>query len=109
MAPANIDVSVLLLFFARPEPFAKVFEQVRKARPARLFLYQDGPREGNATDAENIRKCREIAENIDWECEVHKLYQEKNIGVVVLSNLSTNKKIPATVIGGKMMQELCGN
>lgn len=81
MAPANIDISVLLIFFARPEPFAKVFEQVRKARPSRLFLYQDGPREGNATDAENIRKCREIAENIDWECEVHKLYQEKNIGV----------------------------
>lgn len=35
--------------------------------------------------------------------------KEKNIGVVVLSNLSPNKKIPATVIGGKMMQELCGN
>lgn len=35
--------------------------------------------------------------------------KEKNTGVVVLSNLSPNKKIPATVIGGKMMQELCGN
>lgn len=81
MAPANIDVSVLLIFFVRPETFKKTFEQVRKARPARLFLYQDGPRKGNLTDLENIKKCREIAENIDWECEVYKFYQEKNFGV----------------------------
>ena len=40
--PALVDVSVLLIFFNRPDTFAQVFEQVRKARPARLFLYQDG-------------------------------------------------------------------
>lgn len=39
--PALVDVSVLLIFFNRPDTFAQVFEQVRKARPARLFLYQD--------------------------------------------------------------------
>ena len=35
--------------------------------------------------------------------------KEKNIGIVILSNLSPNKKIPATVIGGKMMKELSSN
>ena len=75
-----IDVPVLLIFFSRPGCFAQVFEQVKKARPSKLFLYQDGPREGNQKDIEGIRKCREIAENIDWNCEVHKLYQEKNVG-----------------------------
>lgn len=77
--PLN-DVPVLLIFFSRPGCFAQVFEQVKKARPSKLFLYQDGPREGNQKDIEGIHKCREIAENIDWECEVHKLYQEKNFG-----------------------------
>lgn len=38
------NVSVLLLFFTRPDTLAKVFESVRKAKPARLFLFQDGPR-----------------------------------------------------------------
>lgn len=33
--------------------------------------------------------------------------KEKNIGVVILSNLGPNERIPATVIGGKMMKELC--
>lgn len=74
------DVAVLCIFFARPEQFAKSFEQVRKARPRVLLLWQDGPREGRPDDIENIMKCREIADNIDWECEVHRNYHDKNMG-----------------------------
>ena len=36
---AKIDVAVLILFFNRPEPFEKVFQAVKAARPSRLFLY----------------------------------------------------------------------
>ena len=35
--------------------------------------------------------------------------KEKNTGIVILSNLSPNKKIATTVIGSKMMKELCSN
>lgn len=76
----KIDVPVLLIFFARPKEFEKTFEQVRKARPSTLLLWQDGPREGRQDDIENIRRCREIAENIDWECTVYKNYHETNMG-----------------------------
>ena len=58
MKEALVDVSVLILFFNRPEPLKQVFAQVREARPARLFLYQDGPR--NEKDIEGIRACREV-------------------------------------------------
>ena len=81
MKEALVDVSVLLVFFTRHEQFKQVFEQVSKARPSRLFLYQDGPRAGRQDDIVNIKKCREIAENIDWNCEVHRLYQDENVGV----------------------------
>lgn len=76
----NIDVAVLLIFFCRDEQFAKVFEQVKKARPRVLLLYQDGAREGVESDRIGIDKCRRIAENIDWDCEVHRFYQDKNVG-----------------------------
>ena len=76
-----IDVSVLLIFFNRPNVFEKVFEQVKKAKPRRVFLYQDGPRKERPDDLLKINKCRQIAENIDWDCEIHRLYQEKNFGV----------------------------
>ena len=76
--PWEVDVAVLLLFFNRPETFRQVFEQVRKARPSRLFLYQDGPRDER--DMAGIEACREIASHIDWECEVHRQYLEHNQG-----------------------------
>ncbi len=82
------DVAVLCIFFARPEQFEKSFETVRKARPRVLLLWQDGPREGREDDVENIKKCREIAENIDWECEVHKNYHDKNMGCDPSTHLS---------------------
>ena len=74
-----VDVAVLLIFFNRPEKFIKVFEQVKEAKPSRLYLYQDGPREGR-NDVEGITACRKILESIDWECEIHKNFQEKNVG-----------------------------
>lgn len=79
--PSKVDVAVLLLFFTRTEHTKITFNQIRKARPSKLFLYQDGPREGRADDIENINKCREVIESmIDWNCEVHRLYQKKNYG-----------------------------
>ena len=75
---AKIDVAVLILFFNRPEPFEKVFQAVKEARPSRLFLYQDGPR--GEKDMPGIEACRRIAADIDWECDVKHLYQERNYG-----------------------------
>ena len=78
MNKSEIDVAVLCLFFNRPDNFQQVFEQVKIARPSRLFLYQDGPR--NEKDVPGILACREIVEDIDWECEVHTKFQAVNIG-----------------------------
>ena len=75
---AVTDVSVLLVFFNRPKTFSQVFSQVRRARPARLFLYQDGPR--GEQDLEGIEACRAIASETDWECDVHRCYLDANQG-----------------------------
>lgn len=84
----KIDIAVLCIFFARPEQFALSFECVRKARPRVLLLWQDGAREGREDDLKNIEECRKIAENIDWECEVHRCYHEKNMGCDPSTHLS---------------------
>lgn len=76
----KIDVAVLCIFFVRDEQFKKSFEQVKKARPRVLLLWQDGPRESNPKDIEGIMKCRHIAEDIDWDCKVYKMYNQINYG-----------------------------
>ena len=69
---------VALIFFNRPETFKKVFAEVRKVKPTKLFLIQDGAR--NDTDKEKISKCREIAESVDWECDIVRDYSDVNLG-----------------------------
>ena len=78
MKSALVDISVLILFFNRPQQLSQVFAQVRKARPSRLFLYQDGPR--SERDMPGIMACREVVADVDWECRVETFYQEKNFG-----------------------------
>ena len=82
------DVAVVCIFFARPDQFRQSFECVRKAKPRVLLLWQDGPREGRKDDMEKIMECREIAENIDWDCEVHRNYHDKNMGCDPSTHLS---------------------
>ena len=76
----EIDTNVLIIFFVRDDVLQETFEAVRRARPRRLLLWQDGPREGNVDDQYKIKLCREIVSRIDWECEVYRKYNETNIG-----------------------------
>lgn len=80
MVQEQLTTPILLIFFNRPETFIKVFEMVRKVKPKKLYLAQDGPREGNYIDRDRVEQCRKIAENIDWDCQVYKNYSEKNMG-----------------------------
>ena len=72
------ETPVLLVFFNRPSTFEQVFEQVRKVRPKTLILAQDGAR--NEEDIAGIKACREIAESVDWNCEIIKDYSDENLG-----------------------------
>ena len=73
-----VNAAVLLIFFNRPDTFRRVFEQVRKAQPKKLYLFQDGAR--NDDDKPKIMDCRRIAGEVDWDCEVFTNYQETNLG-----------------------------
>lgn len=73
------DVGVLLVFFNKADTLKEVFGAVRDARPRNLFLAQDGAREGNQKDKDNVNACREIVENVDWECNIYKNYSEVNM------------------------------
>lgn len=86
--PWSIDVAVLCIFFARPEIFEKCFARVREVRPRTLLLWQDGPRKGRKDDMDNIEKCRKIAENIDWNCQVYRKYHAENMGCDPSTHLS---------------------
>jgi len=71
---------VLLIIFNRPDLTQRVFERIRQAGPRQLFVAADGPRSGVPADEERCARARQIVEQVDWECEVHTLFRETNLG-----------------------------
>ena len=61
----KIEVPILLIGFNRPEIILQSFEYIRKARPEKLYVAIDGPRNGVDEDVELIKKVRSIVQNID--------------------------------------------
>ena len=70
---------VLFLIFNRPETTAQVMEAIRAARPQRLYVAADGPRD-RPDEVERCDKARQIATTVDWPCEVHTLFRMENLG-----------------------------
>lgn len=80
MMKKEITTPVLLLAFNRPEQTQQVFDTIRNARPTKLYVAVDAPREGSEDDVENCNKVKSIVKDVDWPCETHYLFQEKNLG-----------------------------
>ncbi|MEF1290871.1 hypothetical protein [Vibrio sp. M260118] len=72
---------VLFLTFNRLDVTKHVFSEIRKAQPPHLYFASDGPREGRSGEKEKVQAVRDyVLDNIDWQCEVHTLLREKNLG-----------------------------
>jgi len=72
--------AVLFLVFNRPDLTVRVFQEIRAARPDRLFIAADGPRADRSDDEGLCIETRSIVTQIDWPCEVHTLFRDKNLG-----------------------------
>jgi hypothetical protein len=75
------NVPVLFLVFNRPETTARVWQRICEARPPRLYIACDGPRDGREGEQERIDEVRRITEtDINWPCTVQRRYRDRNLG-----------------------------
>ncbi len=76
-----MDIPILLLNFNRPDHTSRSIGNLRKIKPAAIYIAQDGPRRQNENDIQKCREVREILENeIDWDCEKRYLLRNENLG-----------------------------
>lgn len=71
---------VLFLIFNRPDTTSLVFQEIRSAKPSKLYIAADGARANNESDQRLCLQSLEIVSHIDWPCEVKTLYRENNLG-----------------------------
>ncbi len=71
---------ILIIAFNRPDTTVQVFEQIRKLKPKYLYIAVDGPRANKPGEEEKCERVKDIFTNIDWDCSLHTLFREKNLG-----------------------------
>ncbi|KRA38561.1 MULTISPECIES: glycosyltransferase [unclassified Nocardioides] len=72
---------VALIAFNRPHLTERTLAAVRAARPTELYLVVDGPRDARPDDVEKCAATRAVLEQVDWPCEVHRRYADRNLGL----------------------------
>lgn len=76
-----MNTAVAFIFFNKTETTKQVFEQIKNAKPDKLYLISDGARESKIGESEIVSELRNWVENsIDWECKITKIYSDKNLG-----------------------------
>jgi hypothetical protein len=74
-----MKVPVVFIIFKRIDTTKKVLKLIHDYKPDKLYLIADGPK---VIDDNN--KCSEVRNfvenNIDWDCELIKVYSETNLG-----------------------------
>lgn len=71
---------ILFLIFNRPDTTSLVYQEIRAARPARLYIAADGPRADKPSDSTLCEATIMVLNDIDWDCEVKRLYRNENLG-----------------------------
>ena len=71
---------VALIIFNRADTTEKVFAEIAKARPEKLFLIADGPRSNRPDDIGKCKAARAVIDRVDWDCKVYKNYSDTNMG-----------------------------
>ncbi len=71
---------VLFVIFNRPDTTALVMDAIRAARPPRLYVAADGPRD-NCGEFSFCAETRRISTAVDWPCDVYTLFRNHNLGM----------------------------
>lgn len=74
----NFNTPILFIIFNRPDTTLRVFSEIKKIKPAKLYVVADGSR--NESELKKCTSTRAILDSIDWPCEVFKNYSEINLG-----------------------------
>ena len=77
----NHKSPILFIVFNRISTTKKVFAEIKKYKPEKLYLASDGPRFGNSSELQNVLEVRDfLKSNIDWDCEIKTKFSEENLG-----------------------------
>lgn len=75
----SFSTAIAIFIYKRPEKTRMVFDEIRKLKPTKLYVFANGPK--NTDENEICLSTQKIFEEIDWPCSVFRHFEEVNIGL----------------------------
>lgn len=77
----TLNTPLLLIAWRRPHTLRQVIDAIRPLAPTRLYVACDGPNPERLGEPEKVAATRRVIEQeIDWRCEIKRLYSDVNQG-----------------------------
>lgn len=92
----QLEVPILFIIFNRPDKTRQTFKIIREVKPKKLYIAADGPRTPDEQDL--VEKTRAVI-NVDWDCQVTKIYHDKNVGIEQNPTSGINKMLSENPYG----------
>jgi hypothetical protein len=84
------SLPVLLIAFNRPSLTKVALERIARMGPTIFFYSVDGPRENNTDDLMNVELCKNLIQDLSWNCKVYTNFAQTNFGSGVWPHKSIN-------------------
>lgn len=72
-------IPVLFETYIRTDTSRKVWEQIKKIKPQSLYFYSNKALENHPEDIEKNNEIRSWIQEIDWSCDVHTFFRDKQV------------------------------
>jgi hypothetical protein len=76
----QFEIPILFLVFNQPDITKRVFSEIRRLRPATLYVAADGPRDNRPGEKQECDEVRKIFTHVDWPCKVSFRFLDRNLG-----------------------------
>ncbi len=76
-----MQIPILITAWNRPEKVRKLINSLKILKPENLYFACDGPKDKSKSELEKIDLTRKIInDNVNWECNVRKIFNDSNLG-----------------------------
>ncbi len=76
-----VKTPILFETFARPEYAIPAFEQIKKAKPHKLYFYSNKARSDRPDEIERNERIRALVKQVDWDCDVYCYFREEYVDI----------------------------
>lgn len=74
-----LRTAVGFCIYNRPDLTRQSLATIAKARPPKLFVIADGPKD-DPVDVSLCQEARQVIDGVDWDCDVHTNFSDTNLG-----------------------------